>query len=178
MNGFLLLLPFFAVRFGLLAVLDQGGCAPSGSFRSHERRRTGGLWHLSACHGVCGALSPLPNSTPRGDLAFCDRGAVRCGWAGLVHCIHELLCPTGFRWIVYRRGLPLVPKSYVSGIFSLFYRLCPDDRFGGIDVRGAGVSSFCTLDHSGRRTLVPANFWRTLPRLYEEGAAIHIEKIL
>lgn len=177
MNGFLLLLPFFAVRFGLLAVLDQGAVRRAAHFApmSGGERVAYGIYQLATAFVV---LYPLPNSTPRGDLAFCDRGAVRCGWAGLVHCIHELLCPTGFRWIVYRRGLPLVPKSYVSGIFSLFYRLCPDDRFGGIDVRGAGVSSFCTLDHSGRRTLVPANFWRTLPRLYEEGAAIHIEKIL
>ena len=162
MNGFLLLLPFFAVRFGLLAVLDQGAVRRAAHFApmSGGERVAYGIYQLATAFVV---LYPLCLTVHPGVTWHFVIG-VLCGAVGLALCIASMSC--------FAR--PDSDGLCTGGV----YRLCPDDRFGGIDVRGAGVSSFCTLDHSGRRTLVPANFWRTLPRLYEEGAAIHIEKIL
>ena len=90
MNGFLLLLPFFAVRFGLLAVLDQGAVRRAAHFApmSGGERVAYGIYQLATAFVV---LYPLCLTVHPGVTRHFVIG-VLCGAVGLALCIASMSC--------------------------------------------------------------------------------------
>ena len=90
MNGFLLLLTFFAVRFCLLAVLDQGAVRRAAHFApmSGGERVAYGIYQLATAFVV---LYPLCLTVHPGVTWHFVIG-VLCGAVGLALCIASMSC--------------------------------------------------------------------------------------
>ena len=160
MNGFLLLIPFFLIRFGLLALLNKKAILRAARFPPCCGKEKIAYWVYQVSNVAIFVMLlflSVPLSISRQAIA---------GWigysAGLLLCTVSVIhfafpAPNGLNT---QRYLPFFPQPHVPFLFHLFSESLPFNPVLGFVWHGNGLSGFCALDYPGGRTMVFGNLWR------------------
>lgn len=140
MNGFLLLIPFFLIRFGLLALLNKKAILRAARFSPCCGNEKIAYWVYQVSN-VAIFVMLLFLSVP------------------LYRFRHPFCFPCTQR-PEHQRYLPFFPQPHVPFLFHLFSESLPFNPVLGFVWHGNALSDFCALDYPGGRTMVFGNLWR------------------
>ena len=72
--------------------------------------------------------------------------------------------------------IPIFPQSHVCGVLYLFCRHRLSDKVADHVCSACDISDLSSLDHSGRRKMVPREVWGDVQGIHEEGQKVHMTR--
>ena len=169
--GLFLLLPFFLLRFGLLARLDREAIGRAARFAPLEGGERLDLSDSEHRHTACHSAAARTSCAGLAD--GCGRAGV-CGGTGAAGRSGCQLCASGQGRHEPRRAVPVVAPSDVCGVFCVFYRLCAADPVAAAAGAGAGLPDRGALDHPGGGALVCGTVWAKMAGVLQPGRTIFL----
>lgn len=174
MNGFLLLIPFFLIRFGLLSFLNKQALPRAAHF-APMRGREKAAYFVYQLTTAAIVLYPLFLSI-EADFTMLFYAGVLCYVLGLCLCAASVtsFCFPDEKGLNTRGVIPFFPQPHVCGLFHLFYWGRHADPFPAPVQLCVDFPVLCPLNHSGGRTLVSGNLRPPLPAVHESCAALPV----
>ena len=157
MNAAFLLLPFLAVRFGLMAALGRDALQRAAHFAPMQGAQRVALVVYQVSNAAIFLGLFFFQVRPAAAWWFLGGRSLLFGGAWPVRGRGGQLCLAGPPWAEHGRGLPVFPQPHVC---SLFYLLSWHGAAGKITFPGrgrAGVSAFRPLACACGRALVRGN---------------------